>query len=136
MNTAHRKPLPGTDLDYFDAREAIERSGVGAAGIAAIVAFVVMPIVVVLLALIAPFSGVKFGGINETYLPPDNDTRVAQEAYDSAFPESRTDPVKLVVTGADSTQPAALSGLRSRLRVLRSMPQTSASSPSVRSERR
>ena len=65
---------------------------------------VTIPIVVVLLALIAPFSGVKFGGINETYLPPDNDTRVAQEAYDSAFPESRTDPVKLVVTGADSTQ--------------------------------
>ena len=24
MNTAHRKPLPGTDLDYFDARAAIE----------------------------------------------------------------------------------------------------------------
>src|SRR5690606_15007030 len=29
MNTAHRKPLPGTDPDYFDAREAVEaiRSG-------------------------------------------------------------------------------------------------------------
>ena len=65
---------------------------------------VTIPIVVVLLALIAPFSGVKFGGINETYLPPDNATRVAQETYDAAFPESRTDPVKLVVTGADSTQ--------------------------------
>lgn len=24
MNTAHRKPLPGTRLDYFDAREAVE----------------------------------------------------------------------------------------------------------------
>ena len=65
---------------------------------------VTIPIVVVLVALIIPFSGVKFGGINETYLPPDNDTRVAQETYDAAFPESRTDPVKLVVTGADSTQ--------------------------------
>jgi aconitate hydratase len=24
MNTAHRKPLPGTSLDYFDAREAVD----------------------------------------------------------------------------------------------------------------
>ena len=24
MNDAHRKPLPGTSLDYFDAREAVE----------------------------------------------------------------------------------------------------------------
>ncbi len=29
MNQAHRKPLPGTSLDWFDAREAVEsiRSG-------------------------------------------------------------------------------------------------------------
>ena len=24
MNTTHRKPLPGTSLDYFDAREAVD----------------------------------------------------------------------------------------------------------------
>jgi 2-methylcitrate dehydratase (2-methyl-trans-aconitate forming) len=24
MNTNYRKPLPGTDLDYFDTRQAIE----------------------------------------------------------------------------------------------------------------
>ena len=30
MNTAHRKPLPGTDLDYFDAREAVEALAPGA----------------------------------------------------------------------------------------------------------
>lgn len=65
---------------------------------------VALPIVIVLLLLILPFSGVKFGGINETYLPPHNDTRVAQEAYDQAFPDSRTDPVKLVIVGADSNQ--------------------------------
>lgn len=63
---------------------------------------VAVPIVVVLVALIIPFSGVKFGGINETYLPPDNTTRVAQEEYDQNFPGMRTDPVKLVVTGSDS----------------------------------
>ncbi len=30
MNTAHRKPLPGTRLDYFDTREAIEAISPGA----------------------------------------------------------------------------------------------------------
>ena len=30
MNTKHRKPLPGTDLDYFDTREAVEAIAPGA----------------------------------------------------------------------------------------------------------
>ncbi len=30
MNSAHRKPLPGTRLDYFDAREAVEAIQSGA----------------------------------------------------------------------------------------------------------
>lgn len=30
MNTAHRKPLPGTSLEYFDAREAVEAIQAGA----------------------------------------------------------------------------------------------------------
>ncbi|ANH76951.1 2-methylisocitrate dehydratase, Fe/S-dependent [Ralstonia insidiosa] len=30
MNTTHRKPLPGTKLDYFDAREAVEAVAQGA----------------------------------------------------------------------------------------------------------
>ncbi len=30
MNTAHRKPLPGTSLDYFDAREAVDAIQSGA----------------------------------------------------------------------------------------------------------
>ena len=30
MNTAHRKPLPGTNLDYFDAREAVDAIQPGA----------------------------------------------------------------------------------------------------------
>ncbi len=30
MNTAHRKPLPGTSLDYFDAREAVNAIRPGA----------------------------------------------------------------------------------------------------------
>ncbi|MFP7365860.1 MMPL family transporter [Corynebacterium callunae] len=65
---------------------------------------VTVAIVLLLLALTIPLSGVKFGGINETYLPPANDTRVAQEHFDEAFPTFRTEPVKLVVTGADNNQ--------------------------------
>src|SRR5690554_7950992 len=30
MNTAHRKPLPGTNLDYFDTREAVDAIRPGA----------------------------------------------------------------------------------------------------------
>jgi uncharacterized membrane protein YdfJ with MMPL/SSD domain len=52
-----------------------------------------------LLALTIPLGGVKFGGINETFLPPDETTRVAQNHFDADFPELRTDPVKLVVSG-------------------------------------
>ena len=65
---------------------------------------VAIPVVVVLVALIIPFSGVKFGGINETYLPPAQQTRQAQDEFNEEFPAFRTDPVKLVVTGADNQQ--------------------------------
>ncbi|ANE05031.1 MMPL family transporter [Corynebacterium crudilactis] len=61
---------------------------------------VTVGVVLLLLALTVPLTGVKFGGINETYLPPNNDTRVAQESFDDAFPSFRTEPIKLVVTGA------------------------------------
>lgn len=59
-------------------------------------------IVALLILLTIPLSGVKFGGINETYLPPDNTTRVAQSHFDENFPEFRTDPVKLVIEGDNS----------------------------------
>ncbi|ALC06922.1 hypothetical protein CDES_12890 [Corynebacterium deserti GIMN1.010] len=65
---------------------------------------VTVGIVLLLLALTVPLTGVKFGGINETYLPPANDTRVAQERFDDAFPSFRTEPIKLVVTGADNNE--------------------------------
>lgn len=55
----------------------------------------------VLLALTLPLAGVKFGGINETFLPPDNPTRTAQADFDTAFPTLRTDPVKLLVKQDD-----------------------------------
>lgn len=51
----------------------------------------------VLLGLSLPLFGIRFGGINETYLPPANETRVAQERFDELFPTMRTDPVKLVI---------------------------------------
>lgn len=65
---------------------------------------VTIPIVVGLLLLITPMTGIKFGGINETYLPPDNPVRVAQEQFDDVFPGQRTEPIKVVVSGASNQQ--------------------------------
>jgi trehalose monomycolate/heme transporter len=57
-----------------------------------------------LIVLTLPLAGVKFGGINETYLPPSNETRLAQDEFNETFPAFRTEPVKLVVTGATEQQ--------------------------------
>ncbi|MGF7120987.1 MMPL family transporter [Rhodococcus sp. BE178] len=65
---------------------------------------VTIPIVIGLLMLMVPLTGIKFGGINEEYLPTDNPTRTAQEQFDELFPGNRTEPVKLVITGADGMQ--------------------------------
>lgn len=58
---------------------------------------VTLALCIVLLALTLPMAGIRFGGINETYLPPDEPARVAQERFDELFPAMRTDPVKLVI---------------------------------------
>ncbi|AGF73599.1 MMPL family transporter [Corynebacterium halotolerans] len=57
-----------------------------------------------LLLLTLPIAGIKFGGINETYLPPDHETRVAQDTFNETFPTFRTEPIKLVVTNATNEQ--------------------------------
>ena len=57
-----------------------------------------------LLVLALPIGGVEFGGINETYLPPTNQVRMAQSTFNQEFPEFRTEPIKLVVTNADNDQ--------------------------------
>ncbi len=69
---------------------------------------VAIPIIIGLLLLIIPVSAIKFGGINEKYLPPDNGTRLAQQEFDQLFPGLRTNPIKLVITGAQSNQIGAL----------------------------
>lgn len=65
---------------------------------------VVVGCAALLLLLTVPMVGITFGGINETYLPPDQHTRQAQDEFNEEFPAFRTDPVKLVVTGADNQQ--------------------------------
>lgn len=52
-----------------------------------------------LIAAAIPIAGIKLGGINETYLPPNETTRVSQDHFNDEFPNYRTDPVKLVITG-------------------------------------
>jgi trehalose monomycolate/heme transporter len=63
-----------------------------------------VPITLVLLALVIPFKNVEFGGLSEKYLSPDNPTRVAQQTYDSLFPDQRTEPIRLVIAGANNKE--------------------------------
>ncbi|MGC4933312.1 MMPL family transporter [Gordonia sp. DT30] len=65
-----------------------------------------VPTVLLLLVLTIPFGGIKFGGISETYLPPDNPARVAQETFDKYFPTERTEEIKLVIL-YDDNDPSA-----------------------------
>ncbi|MDO5097539.1 MAG: MMPL family transporter [Corynebacterium sp.] len=60
--------------------------------------------VVGLIGLTLPLISVKFGGINETYLPPNHEVREAQTLFDQEFPQFRTEPIKLVVTNASNEQ--------------------------------
>ena len=57
-----------------------------------------------LILLTLPIVGITFGGINESYLPPANQVRQAQDDFNEAFPAYRTDPVKLVVENATNDQ--------------------------------
>lgn len=72
---------------------------------------VIVPVVLGLLALIVPFRHIEFGGLSERYLSEDNPARVAQEKFDTVFPQFRTEPLRLVVVGADAQQ---LSDIRFR----------------------
>ncbi|WP_067686983.1 MMPL family transporter [Nocardia jejuensis] len=65
---------------------------------------VIVPIVLMLLALILPFRHIEFGGLSERYLAQDNAARVAQTDFDRLFPHFRTEPLKLVVVGANAQQ--------------------------------
>ncbi|MEV6324714.1 MMPL family transporter [Nocardia sp. NPDC051787] len=65
---------------------------------------VAVPIVLALLALSIPLRHIEFGGLSERYLAQGNPARVAQEHFDELFPSFRTEPLKLVVVGADPRQ--------------------------------
>ncbi len=65
-------------------------------------------LIAVLMLLAIPMLGTKFGGINETYLPPDNAVRQAQDDFNQEFPRFRTDPVKLLVSNANPQQLATI----------------------------
>ncbi|WP_306364721.1 MMPL family transporter [Nocardia sp. CC227C] len=63
---------------------------------------VAIPLTIVLLLLIIPVKNLQFGGISETYLPPDNPTRLAQEHFDEIFPLRKSDPVQLIIVTDNS----------------------------------
>jgi uncharacterized membrane protein YdfJ with MMPL/SSD domain len=57
-----------------------------------------IPIVIGMIALILPLHNLSFGGgISETYLPPDNPVRLAQQNFDKIFPGYRTNQLTLVI---------------------------------------
>ncbi|GAB2657569.1 MMPL family transporter [Nocardia goodfellowii] len=62
-----------------------------------------VPLCVLLLFLTVPVGNLIFGGFSERYLPPDNPTRLAQEAIDAAFAEKRSDPLELVFISDNHT---------------------------------
>lgn len=65
---------------------------------------VIVAVVLGLLLLMVPFRHIEFGGLSEKYLAQDNSARIAQEQFDALFPGFRTEPLRLVVTGADASQ--------------------------------
>ncbi|APA98233.1 putative trehalose monomycolate exporter MmpL3 [Nocardia seriolae] len=56
-----------------------------------------VPLTIVLLLLIIPVRNLAFGGLNETYLPPTDATRMAQADFDRLFPLRKADPIQLVI---------------------------------------
>jgi trehalose monomycolate/heme transporter len=57
-----------------------------------------IPIIIGMIALILPLHNLSFGGgISETYLPPDNPVRLAQQNFDKIFPGYRTNQLTLVI---------------------------------------
>ncbi|MDO4761173.1 MAG: MMPL family transporter [Corynebacterium sp.] len=104
--------LLGTKIDFLTIRRSSRRArSIESTWWYRIPAFamkraglVTIALVAGLLALTLPLAGVKFGGINETYLPPSHEVRSAQTTFNEQFPEFRTEPIKLVVTGATNDQ--------------------------------
>jgi trehalose monomycolate/heme transporter len=64
----------------------------------------IVPIVAGLIAMIIPFTGMEFAGLSERYLSPTDSARVAQQDFDELFPNYRTEPIRLVIVGADPAQ--------------------------------
>src|SRR6202020_3648028 len=57
-----------------------------------------IPIIIGMIALVIPLHNLSFGGgISETYLPPNNPVRLAQQNFDKVFPGYRTSQLTLVI---------------------------------------
>lgn len=64
----------------------------------------IVGVVTLLLAICIPIVGLQFGGISQTYLPPTNETRQAQDKFQELFPDNTGQPVKIVFTNASDAQ--------------------------------
>ncbi len=61
-----------------------------------------VPLCLLLLFLTVPIGNLIFGGFSERYLPPDNPTRLAQEAIDDSFAKKRADPLELIFVSGNT----------------------------------
>ncbi|MFI6044905.1 MMPL family transporter [Nocardia sp. NPDC051321] len=64
---------------------------------------IAVPICLGLLLLIIPVKNIAFGGFSETYLPPNDPTRIAQQEFDTTFPIRKADPVQLLFISDNTT---------------------------------
>ncbi|MDP0397093.1 MMPL family transporter [Tsukamurella strandjordii] len=61
-------------------------------------------VVTLLLAVTIPVIGLQFGGISQTYLPPTNETRQAQDNFFEKFPAYTGQSIQIVFTNANDEQ--------------------------------
>jgi uncharacterized membrane protein YdfJ with MMPL/SSD domain len=66
--------------------------------------------VALLVALGLPFFSVAFGGVDQRALPSQTEARVAMETLQETFPGSSAQPIQVVMTGTDQSDPEAVTG--------------------------
>lgn len=71
--------------------------------------------VIPLLALGLPFLRINWGGVDTRVLPTGTEARVVAEALQRDFPQSMTDPIEVVVTGAGARDQRAVATYAGRL---------------------
>jgi RND superfamily putative drug exporter len=68
---------------------------------------ITLSVTALLIALLLPFFGVQFGGVDERVLPAGTESRVVGETIKSDFPPSTSGPIQVIVTLPDAVDSPA-----------------------------